>query len=355
MSGAARRALFVNLDFADFVYGHFFGEALSAASRERGLELDRLSVDPLAGRDLGWELGIEVRRDESSLYFATYDEARILSAIDDLAERHSYDAMFINCRAPLFAALLRRPTFAALPWIVYDRHLHEEASLLRDDATLEATLRARNIHMFMLEGIHLGTGLQSLPVKRASLVPWPMDDVFFAPGLRPRRARPVIFAGGDSGRDYACLVEATADLDVDIRIASSWRPPERPAHFDFLPRLPLHQFRNEMRAADLVAIPLSGGLLRTSGITVLEMAMFVGTPAVVSDGRVTRQIVAHDETAWLVAPGDSRALREGIAAVFADPARAERIALRAREVAVDKYRLRRFVDQMLDALAEPSG
>ncbi len=68
-------------------------------------------------------------------------------------------------------------------------------------------------------------------------------------------------------------------------------------------------------------------------------AMAAGTAVVASDCDGLRSLVQHEETGWLVPPGDPLALSDGVATLFRDAALRERLAERAQEY------MRRFFNQ----------
>lgn len=78
----------------------------------------------------------------------------------------------------------------------------------------------------------------------------------------------------------------------------------------------------------------------------LLQAMFVGIPCVTTDAGAIAQIARHDDTAWIAAKQDARALASGIDSLLADRALAARLAVNARAYVNAHHGL----DAMLDAM-----
>ena len=390
---AVRRALLINLDFRDFVYSYLWGRAVLDGCARRQLAVDVVTVHPSAGRHLAAELGVapnavEPRLDGSVAYLEQPDEAGSRRAVGQLLERHRYDTVIVNCEAPLFLHLLleRGAELGAARWLVYDRHLHVELCPHERDAELRRRMSAARLDVFTLAEIAAGRPDQPaappawrrwldtlrrappamtprgedtmilrafrrlLPAQRIHLQPWPMDDAFFAPQADVGRGdRFVVFTGGDSGRDYATLCAAVDGLPLELRICAA-RPPERlPSNATLLPRLALHQFRDEVARAAVVAVPLTGAP-PVSGITVIAMARMLARPVIATDSPVVRMHVPRaDAGAYLVPRGDAPALRTQLCRLLEAPAESEQLARRAHAQAAATLSLRAFVERMLES------
>jgi glycosyltransferase involved in cell wall biosynthesis len=99
-----------------------------------------------------------------------------------------------------------------------------------------------------------------------------------------------------------------------------------------------------LRALDVFALPsLTEGL----PLVILE-AMATGLPVVASDVGGLPDVVAHGVTGFLVPPGDADALRETLAALAAQPARARELGSRGRSVAVARHSLERVSEAYLE-------
>ena len=150
-----------------------------------------------------------------------------------------------------------------------------------------------------------------------------MDEAFFGPIPTdpPRPSRITIFSGGDTGRDYNILFEAVNDLPVTVRLAASAPATAIPLNVELLPRLRLHEFRNEMARADIVVVPLIGEP-EVAGVTVVAMARMLGKPVIATDLPVSHlHITSPGDDGLLVPKRDARALRAAIQSLLADPAK----------------------------------
>lgn len=80
--------------------------------------------------------------------------------------------------------------------------------------------------------------------------------------------------------------------------------------------------------------------------------MAMGKPIVASALDQIGEILEHDGTAWLVAPGDAGALARGIRVLIEDPGRRERLGVAARSAAVSRHTWTAHTGRILEALAE---
>jgi len=76
----------------------------------------------------------------------------------------------------------------------------------------------------------------------------------------------------------------------------------------------------------------------------------MGRPIVASDLEQIGQVLDHDETAWLVPPGDVIALVEGLRLLAGDPERRARLGAAAREAAVACHTWREHTRRIVEAL-----
>jgi glycosyltransferase involved in cell wall biosynthesis len=123
-----------------------------------------------------------------------------------------------------------------------------------------------------------------------------------------------IFAGGDSNRDYATLIEAARHLTYRVVIAAHSRNHFRhldiPANVEIVTVAPEH-FLRLMAGARVVAVPLRGGLAQGGQQTYLN-AMAMGKPVVVSDDTGAEEYITQGLTGLIVPPGDPARLREAL-------------------------------------------
>src|SRR5207237_1668375 len=233
-----------------------------------------------------------------AVYLEQPDETRAMTIVDELLSRHRYDTVILNCEASLFIHLMMEPV-RPLPdtrWVVYDRHLHVDLRAHDANPHLREHIVASGMHLFAIREIVTGgdprwrsdggwqadsaspTGpadafatpaagdetvlgsFRRLGLARATIPLHlrPLDDADFAPrrdSVPPRRLP--VFSGGDSGRDYAALFDAIRDLPIELRLCAGNLPQPVPPNVTVLPRLRLHQFRDEIARAAIVRVPLT--------------------------------------------------------------------------------------------------
>ena len=108
------------------------------------------------------------------------------------------------------------------------------------------------------------------------------------------------------------------------------------------PHVLFHGFRSDVAAAlsafDVAVVP---SLTEGFPNVVLE-AMAVGRPIVASRVEGIAEILRHDETGWLVPPGDAPGLADALVRALKEPAERARLATGAREAA-KRFDLRAYV------------
>jgi glycosyltransferase involved in cell wall biosynthesis len=109
-----------------------------------------------------------------------------------------------------------------------------------------------------------------------------------------------------------------------------------PAHrLCFVDRVPNSEVPLWMRASDVLTIPwpwTEFSAYFTSPMKLFEY-MAASVPIVATDLPAIREVLRHGENAWLVTPGDAKALADGINRVLSDRPLAERIAQQAKRQA----------------------
>jgi glycosyltransferase involved in cell wall biosynthesis len=113
-------------------------------------------------------------------------------------------------------------------------------------------------------------------------------------------------------------------------------------------RLPLWRFRDAIAAASIMALPLKPDV--AAGVTVLPMAMALGTPVVATRTIWTEQYAVDGEHALLVAPRDAHAFRAAVVRLHEDGDLRARLATNARRRVVELYDLDRFTAEMFATL-----
>jgi glycosyltransferase involved in cell wall biosynthesis len=146
-----------------------------------------------------------------------------------------------------------------------------------------------------------------------------------------------VFAGGDSMRDYAPLLEAARGLRTPVRIAAVSALKGSTA----LPSnvgagaVSAGEFFDLLRRSRIVVVPMRRGICRSAGQQTYLNAMALGKLVIVTDSPGARDYVEHGVTGLIVPPGDADALAAAIAWGL-DPRHADEIRAigrRARDVA----------------------
>lgn len=118
-----------------------------------------------------------------------------------------------------------------------------------------------------------------------------------------------IFAGGDSGRDYAPLVEAARQFpETSFVLATAWTsptplPPNVKTVLAERTRTSHAEFIRLMRRARAVVVPIRQGLRRSIGQQTFLNSMYMGKPTIISGGLGVRDHVENGEHALIVDGG----------------------------------------------------
>ncbi len=190
------------------------------------------------------------------------------------------------------------------------------------------------------------------------------DTRFFSPGPRSGPSgRPVIFSAGLERRDYRTLALATAELDVEVRVAAvspnaraslSAFPDPVPANMSF-GDYPWPRYRQAFRDCDLVVVPLLEADY-SPGLTVVLEAMASRKPVVATRTPGAMEDLAARGLVIGVAPGDANGLRDAIRKLLDDPAAADAQAERGFRFVLDRHDSDQVVEEMVelvDAMAAP--
>jgi glycosyltransferase involved in cell wall biosynthesis len=187
--------------------------------------------------------------------------------------------------------------------------------------------------------------------ERVSFTPWPYVVSHEHLDAAPVRER-TVFAGGDSMRDYAPLLEAARGLDAEVTIAT--RHPDvaemgaAPENVRIGP-VSRAEYVELMRGARAVVVPLRPTVERSAGQTTYANAMAMGRLVIVTDVLGVRDYVDDGLTGLIVPPSDAPALRRALSWAV-DPgnrAAADRIAARAREFALERLSPDEYVANLL--------
>ena len=346
-----RRALLVNVDADDFVYSFQFGRSVERRCVERGQCVDRITIATGEKRDLTAELGqpppppvadgIEITVDSEN-------DPSLVAVLPRLCSRH-YEVVVTNVRPRLFYDLLAAGLLAT-PTLVWDRHLHdglgEERARRGPDADQVRALPIRVWSLLGISGPALSLDLVNAGFECGSSHAWPMDLEFFQSTQTCQPDR--VFAGGDSARDWPLFVEAVRGLPLDVHLVTAHPPPDLPARVHVEARLPLWEFRDAMASSSICAIPLARDI--AAGVTVLPMAMALGTAVVATHTSWIAQYVTDGEEALLVPAGDAGAFGDALVRLHADAALRARLVANARRRVATLCDLEAFTREMFASL-----
>ena len=189
------------------------------------------------------------------------------------------------------------------------------------------------------------------PLARVVLSSFMVDTEFWRPehvtiAVRPR---PMICAVGQELRDYPTLVEAAADLDVDVVIAaaSPWsKRADSSAGIDIPANVTVRGFdlfelRQLYADAALVVVPLEETDFQ-AGITTILEAMSMGRAVVCTPTTGQTDTIVDGVTGVYVPPSDPVALREAIEQLLVNPDEADRLGANAQEWVARERRHRRL-------------
>jgi glycosyltransferase involved in cell wall biosynthesis len=205
----------------------------------------------------------------------------------------------------------------------------------------------------------------------AQFVVWSTEELRSYPdyfGIEPERfvfvpyhatlggehVRPVkgdyVFAGGDSVRDYATLLEAFADLDIPLVIAAKnrqWRKVATGMKHVTVDEVSPRKFRELMAAARLVVVPIEKGTMRGAGQQTYLTAMELRKPVIVTEAPGVHDHIEHGKTGWIVPAADAVALRTTIEHVWQEGQDVLDAIDAAQSAVNEQFTLAHFVDRSL--------
>lgn len=268
--------------------------------------------------------------------------------------RNRYDLLITGATREdcLFALLQALPGRRKIPHLMMCCLWKREPNPLR--AWVKRTLlwlMSRSVTKFIVwstEEIHGYAGYFGIDPSHFAFVPHPasLDGYAVAPS-----AGSYLFAGGDSSRDYRTLLEAVRPLRIPVVIASKnprWKDHAKALAHVRVETVSPQRFRELMAGARAVVVPLEPNLLQSAGQQTYLNAMCLRKPVIVSDAPGVRDYLCHEQTGWIVPPGDAAALRETIQRVFQDHEGARRIAEAGAAQVMEQFTIERFVERNLE-------
>ncbi|MFB8029860.1 MULTISPECIES: glycosyltransferase family 4 protein [unclassified Streptomyces] len=193
-------------------------------------------------------------------------------------------------------------------------------------------------------------------VRRVRLWPRGVDTVRFRPGLRDEALRRALAPGGEKIVGYAGRLAPEKHVELlaractlpGVRVVVVGDGPSEPS---LRAALPGAVFLGRRTGTDLARFFASLDVFVHTGpyetfCQTVQEAMASGVPVVAPAAGGPLDLVAHGRTGLLVPPHDAQAVRDAVAALVADPARAEAFG-RAARAAVEGRTWEAVGDQLL--------
>jgi glycosyltransferase involved in cell wall biosynthesis len=185
-----------------------------------------------------------------------------------------------------------------------------------------------------------------------------IDSRFFDPRKSKTVSRcPYVLAvGNDISRDFDRLLEAVDGLPIQVILQTS-REFNRPLPSNVIVQrnwISFEDLRDLYANAVAVVLPLHD-TLHPGGINSVLEAMSMGRPLIVSGSRGVADYVAHGDTAWVVPPEDTAALRAGLERVLGDASLRESLGRQARAFCESSCAMPVYAAQIAAILKDVTG
>jgi glycosyltransferase involved in cell wall biosynthesis len=180
------------------------------------------------------------------------------------------------------------------------------------------------------------------------------DANFFCPGpVSANKTRPIIASVGLEKRDYRILAQATADMDLDVKISGFSRDVKALAK-SFPKKLPANMSRSYYKWADLLQLYRDADIIVVSlfesidsaGITTLMEGMACGRPVIATHTRGLADYLQKPEAVISIMPGDLDGLNSAIAHLLNHPQEAELKGKRAYEMIAQHHRSEQYIETL---------
>jgi glycosyltransferase involved in cell wall biosynthesis len=239
--------------------------------------------------------------------------------------------------------------------------VHNVASLRRRLPLARLGLARKLSHVLCLspESRRILVEEYGIPADRVTVVYSRVDTAFFRPQPETPVLRQVCSAGAVN-RDYATLIAALADLDVDLKIAADtvWRysvggsaaavgSPDRslPPNVEMRSWGDYLALRQLYAQSQIVIVPLAQPML--SGVTVALEGMAMGKPVILTHSRLVEGFIEDGVSGFYVDAGNPRHIRERVLYLLSHPEEAAAMGRRARERVEREFTVERHVDRIL--------
>jgi glycosyltransferase involved in cell wall biosynthesis len=188
--------------------------------------------------------------------------------------------------------------------------------------------------------------------ERITVVSPGTDTTLFVPGDKPPSDRVrVLFVGGDFERKGGDLLVEWLETrrDVELHVVTRTPPESRPnlhIYTDIANNSP--ELVALYQQSDLFALPTRADCYSLVGLE----AMACGLPVVLSSLGGTPDIVAENETGYLVPPDDKETLFGRLDALASDAALRQRMGAAARARAVERFDCTRNIQHILSVMRQ---
>jgi glycosyltransferase involved in cell wall biosynthesis len=192
-----------------------------------------------------------------------------------------------------------------------------------------------------------------ISTNKIRLIYWHVDHHFFAP-MPDVPIKDQICSAGMASRDYATLVTAAADLDIDVKIAadSPWFHQKLNIVAEKVsPRVVVRSYQNYQSLRYLyaesrfVVVPLLD-VPYSAGYTVILEAMAMGKAVIVSRIKQRDDFIIDGWNGLYVDPGNVIELREKICFLLKRPEEAARLGMNARKTVEEHFTLSHYIQRM---------
>ena len=199
---------------------------------------------------------------------------------------------------------------------------------------------------------------RALPKSDVRFIDDQTDTEFFRPGARSQeKERRLIVSVGLEKRDYTTLATATADLDIDVQISGFSRD-TKVLDLAFPSTLPANMTRKFYSWPDLAQLYRDADVVVVSvfdnkyaaGVQAVMEGLATGRPVVATRTDGLAGYVDHPDAVLTFPPQDPLTLRSILERLLEDDTAREAMGQRARDIAVERYRLERYVQELASSL-----
>lgn len=164
----------------------------------------------------------------------------------------------------------------------------------------------------------------------------------------------LLFAGGNSKRDYAPLIKAARQLpEYNFLFATALTLPETPPENVQVDWPKLEEYLKAMKEAEVILLPLRTDLPRTVGLLTMLEALSLGQAVIASNAMGIDDYITNEDNGIVVEGTPEsyiKAIRELLAPENKD--QLEKIRKNARQSVIEKFYIQRVMDGILPIIQE---